>query len=33
MIDIDYSTFTGVVFWLSLFSIAAGIAVKMMKVE
>jgi len=28
MIDMDYSTFTGAVFWLSLLSIAAGIAVK-----
>jgi hypothetical protein len=29
MIDIDYSTFTGAVFWLSLISVAAGIAIKM----
>jgi len=29
MIDIDYSTFTGAVFWLSLLSVAAGITIKM----
>jgi hypothetical protein len=29
MIDIDYSTFTGAVFWLSFLSIVAGIAIKM----
>lgn len=29
MIDIDYSTFTGAVFWLSLLSLAAGIAIRM----
>lgn len=29
MIDIDYSMFTGAVFWLSFLSIVAGIAVKM----
>jgi hypothetical protein len=28
MINIDYSTFTGIVFWLSLLSIASGIAIK-----
>jgi hypothetical protein len=28
VIDIDYSTFTGASFWLSLLSLAAGIAVK-----
>ncbi len=27
MIDIDYSTFTGAVFWLSLLSVFAGTAV------
>src|SRR4030067_2561046 len=32
MIDTDYSTFTGAVFWLSLLSIAAGIAIKVMKI-
>ncbi|HKZ88623.1 MAG TPA: hypothetical protein VJ066_05645, partial [Candidatus Bathyarchaeia archaeon] len=32
MIDMDYSTFTGAVFWLSLLSIAAGIAIKVMKI-
>jgi hypothetical protein len=31
MIDMDYSTFTGAVFWLSLLSIAAGIAIKVTK--
>ena len=31
MIDIDYSTFTGAVFWLSIFSIAAGITIKVTK--
>jgi len=30
-IDMDYSTFTGAVFWLSLLSIAAGIAIKVTK--
>ena len=31
-IDIDYSTFTGAVFWLSLLSVAAGIAIRMTKI-
>ena len=31
MIDTDRSTFTGAVFWLSLLSIVAGIAIKMMR--
>ena len=30
-IDMDYSPFTGAVFWLSLLSIAAGIAIKVTK--
>ncbi len=29
MIDIDYSTLTGAVFWLSLLSVFSGIAVKL----
>ena len=29
MIDIDYSAFTGVVFWLSLLTVAVGIGIKM----
>ena len=33
MIDIDYSTFTGAVFWLSLLSIVAGIAIKMTRIK
>jgi hypothetical protein len=33
MIDIDYSTFTGLVFWLSLFSVAAGVAIRMTKIK
>jgi hypothetical protein len=33
MIDIDYSTFTGAVFWLSLLSVAAGIAIKMTRIK
>lgn len=28
LIDTDYSTFSGAVFWLSLLSVAAGIAIK-----
>jgi len=32
MIDIDYSTFTGAVFWLSLLSAAAGFAIKMKRI-
>ena len=32
MIDMDYSTFTGAVFWLSLFSIGAGTAVTVTKI-
>jgi hypothetical protein len=31
MIDIDYSTFTGAVFWLSLLSAAAGTAISLAK--
>src|SRR3990170_9021027 len=31
MIDIDYSTFTGAVFWLSLLNLGAGIAIKVTK--
>ena len=31
MIDTDRSTFTGAVFWLSLLSVVAGIAIKMMR--
>ena len=33
MIDIDYSTFTGTVFWLSLLSIAAGISIKTTRIK
>jgi hypothetical protein len=33
MIDIDYSTFTGAVFWLSLLGVAAGIAIKMTRIK
>ena len=33
MIDIGYSTFTGAVFWLSLLSVAGGIAIKMTKIK
>jgi hypothetical protein len=29
IIDIDYSTFTGAVFWLSLLSVIAGVTIKM----
>jgi len=29
MIDIDYSAFTGAIFWLSLLSIIAGVAIEM----
>ena len=32
MIDTDYSTFTGAVFWLSLLSVAAGFAIKMKRI-
>jgi len=32
MIDIDYSTFTGAVIWLSLLSIAAGTAIKLTRI-
>lgn len=32
MFDIDYSTFTGAVFWLSLLSVAAGIAIKLKRI-
>lgn len=31
MIDTDYSTFTGAVFWLSLLSVVAGIMIKITK--
>jgi hypothetical protein len=31
-IDIDYSPFTGAVFWLSLLSVAAGITIKMTRI-
>lgn len=31
MIDTDYSTFTGVVFWLSLLSMVIGVASRMMR--
>ena len=33
MIDIDYSTFFGAVFWLSLLSIVAGIMIKMTRIK
>ncbi len=33
MIDTDYSTFTGAVFWLSLLSVATGIASKVARVK
>ena len=33
MIDIDYSTFTGAVFWLSLLSVDSGIAIKMTRIK
>ncbi len=33
MINIDYSTFTGAVFWLSLLSIVAGIAIKVTRID
>jgi hypothetical protein len=33
MIDTDYSTFTGAVFWLSLLSVASGIAIKMTRIR
>ena len=32
MIDTDYSTFTGAVFWLSLLSMAAGITIKIARI-
>jgi len=32
MIDIDYSTFTGAVFWLSLLSIPAGTAIEITRI-
>ena len=32
MIDMDYSTFTGAVFWLSLLSLGAGIAIKVTRI-
>lgn len=32
MIDLDSSTFTGAVFWLSILSVAAGTAIKMAKI-
>ena len=31
-IDMDYSTFTGAVFWLALLSIGAGVAVRVTKI-
>ena len=33
MIDIDYSTFTGAVFWLSLLSVVAGISIKVTRIK
>ncbi len=33
MVDTDYSTFTGAVFWLSLLSVAAGVASKVARVK
>ena len=33
MIDTDYSTFTGAVFWLSLLTVVAGIAIKVTKLK
>ena len=33
MIDTDYSTFAGVLFWLSLLSVVAGIAIKVTKLK
>ena len=33
MIDIDYSTFTGVVFWISLLSVVAGISIKVTRIK
>jgi hypothetical protein len=33
MIDTDYSTFTGAVFWLSLLSVASGITIKMTRIK
>ncbi len=33
MIDIDYSTFSGAVFWLSLLSIITGIMIKMTRIK
>jgi hypothetical protein len=32
MIDTDYSTFTGAIFWLSLLSVVAGIAIIMTRI-
>jgi len=32
MVDIDYSTFSGAVFWLSLLSVAAGTAIRMKRI-
>jgi hypothetical protein len=32
MIDTDYSTFSGAVFWLSLLSMAAGITIKIARI-
>lgn len=33
MIDTDYSTFTGAVFWLSLLSTAMGVAIRMTRIK
>ncbi len=33
MIDTDYSTFTGAVFWFSLLSVAAGVASKVPRIK
>ena len=32
-INIDYSTFTGAVFWLSILSVVAGIAIKVTRIK
>jgi len=32
MVDIDYSTFTGAVFWLSFLSVAVGTAIRMKRI-
>lgn len=33
MIDIDYSTWTGAVFWLSLLTVASGITIKIARIK